>query len=778
MRNKKSLFLLLSLCSLLILMLFPINIKGQADIPYTFNSDVLYSNDDSDSLDNRFYNMKNSSAYTEIYNASYTFTDDDNNDPPDDWVDSSGGDTSATVQERIDGHSKILELFDFSGANRYVLKLSIANTTTARVDFWFRSNDTAKGGEFRLTDAGNAVRIFLTFLVGVVDDVWFHYSIEWNTGPDTYTHWLNGIEIANGVAFDAISDGITGFTFIGSGVNSDYVNYVDGFGYDFDPFYETNDNFVPLIETDTSIKEVDRWYFAYSDLETLLPIGNDEFNGWTEFEEDGDKVNIIADPVDTFENRLIEILHDDGVFPRSKGIVRTFNVNGDIINITWATTFDDIGGLSEFTMELYSSDDTLIHEIFFETNQLKYNPGAVFLYVGITTGEYYELNLYVNYADEISVLDFYIDGVFEDTYYIPLMASGKEGIDNVRFRLDGGIGADMTALVDYVGVYVNDTSQSTEFGYSRLHSFLNSGTWDFQDFNLIRTSIIGRMSFWISRNTYIPPVSSVYQMFPLATYGVDEVFNVYDFLYEGASFRVAPDIWIQFYEQIEFINLSIEGAILTQGINEYRLEYEHGNIDVDESYFFVDSSNRLQFIHIANDTNLEYIQARFNINDEQSNDSAIYFRSRITDRALGFFRVNYTQVSNLFPLSTLERNSRIILSQGLTIRDYIILITDNDNDAVSGLTTGYVSNVELIFISNIAVTIIVSSLIDIIIPLIMIIVPTLGLSARVGKVGIVPIFDLMSLLLLVTEIIPVWLFFVIAVSSALFIFIKRREVLF
>jgi hypothetical protein len=88
---------------------------------------------------------------------------------------------------------------------------------------------------------------------------------------------------------------------------------------------------------------------------------------------------------------------------------------------------------------------------------------------------------------------------------------------------------------------------------------------------------------------------------------------------------------------------------------------------------------------------------------------------------------------------------------------------------VLGTTTGLVTDIELLVTENIGITVITSSVVDIIVPLIMMIIPAMAISEIWGKWLLVPIFLLMGLLALISSLIPSWLFFIVAISCTLFI---------
>ena len=149
--------------------------------------------------------------------------------------------------------------------------------------------------------------------------------------------------------------------------------------------------------------------------------------------------------------------------------------------------------------------------------------------------------------------------------------------------------------------------------------------------------------------------------------------------------------------------------------------------------------------------------------------------SNINGYALGFFRVNYTDdTSNYFEFPYYMTTTNVILPQTKEVGQIGVLITDNDltNNTVC---TGYVGNIQMIYVANMQVNIVTLNLMMVIVPLMVMLVPTFGVAARYGKSVILPMFILMSIICFATELIPMWLFFVIMLSSGAFLFMKRKQ---
>ena len=120
------------------------------------------------------------------------------------------------------------------------------------------------------------------------------------------------------------------------------------------------------------------------------------------------------------------------------------------------------------------------------------------------------------------------------------------------------------------------------------------------------------------------------------------------------------------------------------------------------------------------------------------------------------------------------RTVRFIPTQNRTIREIIILVSDRDTDSISGITTGYITFVDYSITADIGTSIIISALIMMIIPLIMILILSISISQAYGKMLLIPIFFLMSIICVASGLIPLWLFFIIGFSSTTFV-LKAKE---
>jgi len=794
MKYKKNIFLIVLIVSSLFLILFPKSVIGSTnDIDYTFENKEYY-NQDSFEYKNNYsnnYNTRNITSITEIYEASYSFTDDAIGSIPNGWNDDSGFPNEVSVIEGLDGHNKVLQYNDTAilGASTF---LNIPEATNGIIEFWVRTTANNKFTQVLLwdSDANKGINIFVEYNTG-------KFSYHDGTFKDITTHVINTWYRIK-IIFDFTSDweieinGIQygSFSWVGVPVDMDvikihtesvetnFLSYLDGVGIDWLSNYSIGNNLIPLIETNTSIIEIDKYEFSYDSFGIQYPVGNDIFSGWIE-SDSNDKINSVIDTNEIWKMR-IEYDLPIGVQYLSLGIEKDFDISANVFNITAEIEIDIFGVNDRTWLKVFSDSDSLLSDIYFENNQLKSNQGTpILLKDNIIVNSRYQINIYINLFDDISVLRF-SNSSFSDIYIIPLITLNQNGLGIVEVKSGWNEFIAMKSYLSYIGVYVSENPLTNEFGYIDIKT-IPLGLWRFMDYDLFSFSLIGNISFWLGTRTfYKEPLLddlSYNQITPLNYYDNYKRISLYDttVFFEAFPFILSPILYIQFYDTLELFNITIDGTRLTEGINEYELKLENSGVNLQDNYFYVDSNNKLQFIHTSDDTNLEYIQATFDITDKSTDDRGISFRGNILNKAYGYFALNFhPSGSNSFDIPFIEKTTRSLITQNRSISDFSILITDNDQDIVSGITTGYISDISLLSISGIGVSIITSSLLNMIIPLMIILIPTLLLSSKLGKKLIIPIFLVFSIIITATSQIPVWLFFIIAYGCGLFIMLNKR----
>ena len=369
--------------------------------------------------------------------------------------------------------------------------------------------------------------------------------------------------------------------------------------------------------------------------------------------------------------------------------------------------------------------------------------------------------------------DFYLNFTFLESYVYPTMETEETGLGAVGcIGWVDGVNDGFLFIIDYIGVYVDGKSVSQEYGWSSID--MNKDNWNYEHNNLFFLNASG----YFHLGTVTAPIYSVGE-----TMKEFEVFQTYNEtlqlrnIYDEYISDIADPMIIMTVQNHNFsLNyINIEGSKMNENGNEYFLDFSHGNIDVDESYFYVDDNNKLQFIHNSDDSNIEYIQANFNIDDIITNDSTIGFTSRKDNNAIGYFRLKFESTSNVYVLPSFVNSRKILLTSGKTIDEFVILISDEGLSGIEGITTGYITKISIQYAPAIIISIITLNLIGMLIPLMIILIPTIAISEYYGKSLFVPSFMFFTIVLGITGLIPLWLFFTTILSCSIFIFKKKEK---
>ena len=710
------------------------------------------------------------------------------------WNVQSFGTGIATV-ERFQ-ESNVLKIFDDSIHESVSVSTTFTQLSNQSIEWYIAINDTSllsaynihltEGGSGRITliidnnDLDYHGGVIQTSVKDdfIVENVWFKITIILHDYTNTFDIYIDDILEGNNLNYSSSSTiSIDRFLFASDGVQTS-TTYLDNFDINSTNFksYYIGLNLLPYLNTSQTLMEVDKYEFAINDIHTFNEVGSSNPNGWTDIEDpSGNKVGVVSE-FDGSYDRLVIV--DTNVIEDFRGIVRdNFGINGNFITITWGffvAIFDSNNNTDSFGIQVESSDSTLILNCKILGNLSVVFGGSnpsiftnVFRDVVLGQSNRYDFNFLLNYELDIIFFTYSLNGIIQEIYNRPMSNTGKQGLKKVNTGTILNTANTIRFYTDYIGIYNNGKSQveiASDFGIALLNIAI---PWNYQNNNIL--SIIGNGSFHFSASDGL-----YYNGLP--TFPIKDTFiynnkiiiiNAYDsFTTELVSAQIVLTVSSN---NFNFSYLKIDGVLFNESSNSYNLIFEHSGVNIDESFFYTDNNNKLQFNHISNDTNTEFIQARFNINDSTSTEASISFRSLINNNAKGFFRVNYTTTSDFIPFPVVQSTTSIFLTQGKNIRDFLIIITDLDDNNVNGLTSGFIDNIKLVFLGNIQISVITLSLIGMIVPLIIILTPTVALRDLYGESFVIPIFLLMSLILTIGQIIPIWLFFIIAISSSLFL---------
>lgn len=764
------------------------------DLEYEFENDVLYSGNGN--FPNSTYNLRNQTIFTQHYNATYSFENDDNDILPNDWDDNSGSECTAIVIWNKEGHNKVFQLYDGSNTEKVDVNNSFIGQTSGIIELWWMVSDSTELQYIKLTESGS-LKILLRIhggileyhdgnyqsVIDIVNNQWYHIGIDFDCITDTCDIYVNGIKYINGLDFNSISDVIDGVSLYTDPTYTDFYNYFDGFGYSWNESYNLGMNFIPYSYINEFIQEIMKWEFAHYPNGTLYPIGYDNANNWTDIEPSGDKVNIAYDDANDMRVDFAQTIIGN------MGLEKDFEITEGIINLTtefWVKLDNQNGYLN---YSVYSYDDTLIVRLHF-IQDLVYPSSNIKLYYwnGINNIFLYDIlegiiedyifhngfNLYINNYDGIAILslEYYnLDYPIYETLYFPLI-DYKDGLGKIEVLSNmPDTSHNDYIYLDSIGILINGSSiVDNEFGYMICNMTGDIPEWYIKHHNQFTLNANGTFAFSIYGN-----YGGGFTLTDIITYNdTDRFFN----LYNGSKPFWNIFIYYLFNESFQINSILIEGSKLTEGTNEYWLEFEYENVDTSESYFYV-IGNKLHFkLNVKDIDILETINATFDIENLYSTSRSMSFHSDFNGDSIGIFAINYLgNKFRMFELPNYPTSRNIILHQGLTINKFIIYITDNNYNYTLGLNTGYISGIKLVYLPNIEFTMLTTTIMKMLVPLMIILLPTIAIYSKFGKDSVVPMLIIMSVICYVSNLIPVELFFVIMFSCSVFVIesYKGRE---
>ena len=806
-------------CLSLISVIFLISIIGlfseynlaSSDIDYTFKNDNLYNVTNPIYVDS--FNLRNKTEYlvTDIYNATYSFTQDDTT--PTDWVLIENGGTIIVI-DTFEGHNKVVQIEDTNGAGYNILEGTMMSETSGTVEFWIYATDSDKTYNVWISDGGgqtNGISLFIDavklyyydgsshIITDFASNIWYHIRVDFRFSGgvylglalDTFRVYLNGIQYGDYNARGTPTT-LNSLEFTTGTADSGYLMYLDAIGYSWDDNYNIGDNMIPYYTLNISnVMEVDKWEFSYDDFPTHYAVNSDVFSDWTE-DDNGDHINIAMDynaldgNPSYFPDRQIKI-HDHIGSGANIGIERDFDVLDGLVNVTWSyniTTIDPVS-VSEITTEIYSSDDTLLFQIYLEMGNIEYKDGGDNVLESgiIQDGEIYDFNFFFKPSGDGGILRFNIDGVFHDRYFIPNLDSSKNGLGKIKFKTYHDPPRELIFYLDNVGVYSNGTSISTEpsFRQISLDDVLFHQNWWFTEYSTISLNLEGLIGLYLTDWYFYIGYGNIEVLLSTREFdGTTKTFNIYDNTHDGNHYIYSPQLWIEFYDEFQVSSIEINGVFMTDGAYNYNLDFSYGNINTSESYFYVNDNNYLSWNLVMNDTNTEFIQANFDLIDSgglYDDDYSMYLYGYENNNGNGYYGVNYqdsTSTSFMIPIKLSTVNNYLNTQKKVT--EIVILITDNDNYNV-GVNTGQIREIQFRYVSGADLSLATLSLTKIMLNLVVILVPSLLFWYAFDKKRDVLLIS-MALMLIVSiasSLIPIWFFFLGLMCIGMFFFIKTDE---
>lgn len=389
-------------------------------------------------------------VHKQMYPATYNFRDEDNGDEPSDWTTNNDANTTTTIIAILDGHKKVLQLYDNNGAGKYDVEIDFDFAqTSGTIELWFHTTDNTLDHILQLLQADNviAIQVDLNAIAGVGDDTWYHYKIIFDCATDTYEHWLDDASIAAGVGFTNAVTNIITIKFIGTDADSGYYNYADAIGTSWDTDYKIGDN------------GFWRHYKGTFDFESD-DVG-DEPSGWVS--NNGANCTTTVEPFFNEHKKVLQ-LHDNGGASLCE-IDRDFSSGQTTGTIEFWWNTNDITKISNF----YALNQTpaVSIQIANDTSEFWYQDGA-WKTVGLptTNNHWYHFKLPFNCATD--TYDIIIDNIAYKTG-VTFQAVATT-LDSIRMSTFAGHSG-YSAFFDAVSFsWDNDIADNRIFDYNDTYT--------------------------------------------------------------------------------------------------------------------------------------------------------------------------------------------------------------------------------------------------------------------------------------------------------------------
>lgn len=767
--------ILLTLILITILSSFQIiNVKSSTTINYSFDERVIYES--SNPSFSNITNVVNQTHYTNVYNGTHSFTGETGQTSTSiSFVDSETSyDGGSEVIATLDNHDEVLQFQDdITPSENPTAKHDISQAVAGIIEFWLRTDDNTEYPVISLLEGATTVERIRIYAGNIAYtssapawveiapfniNQWYHIAIDWGA-DNKWDLYINGSLMVDDVAVENNQvAGVDGLSI--SHVSDSTISiFIDGFG-DTAEGYIQYDNVIPYNYPNNTLN-IDKWDFGYNENGTATESTQQDIPFWDKVSHDGlllisilgDGRSVYMRPYSTTYNT---IEHD---FSIVDGIIL---VHFNFLLQHWYATGAETHYID---FDIYSYDDTLIVRLRISgvaTLDLQYYDGS-----GYNTLESNFHSVADTYDFNISIYDglVFVESSLNN-YFFESIDPTKAGIGEIEIDAyaSGSDSAGTILNLNEVGLYVNGISLTDDYGVYSIGNFL----WDLTQGTSFRTNITGESSIAISWETY-PYSASIIESTNFS--GYQHIYNSYLDDDDDAS-----NVYITFVTKdgLSIHYLKIYQIYMTDAIDNYFPVIESSGIDVNESYFYVDGYSRLRYTLISDDNNSEYIEAIFNVPDLQTENYSASFMSNIDGSAYGFFRVSYVDdTSSFIPFPVWLSTTNVILPQTREIATITVLITDNDN-FYNDICYGFITNVQLRYMPDMSVQIITLNLMMVIVPIMVLLVPTFGISARYGKNTILPVFILMSIICFATSLIPIWVFFIIMLSAGAFLFMKRK----
>lgn len=812
-KSRKILIFTLLICTTLfvsILFTNKVNANSNQDLVYNFDQNFPYADYDSINID--YVNMRHSNTITENFNGTFGFINDVIGQNPNGFTVSETGGTVLVISG-YDQHSKIVQLYDNNnGADVDLIRTLDTPQSYGTIEWWWKTDDNSKGSQFTVSNSGTPILSILLdnsklqYYDGswhdfspykqVFPDLWYHVRIDFECTIGNYKglsqydwHVFVDDKHYGDYNFANNENQITSY-FYNTGISdNDYHTQIDDIGNSW-LNYIVGNNTEPIIEfLDSNILKPDKYEFNLnvSGLPYHFPSDPIIYD-WNEV--DGNNVYIDAVPPflpAPYYDMIVAIDSGSG----NTGIQNDFNIHRDKINITWSLNFKDTDEISDGYFVLYV--DTLdgnsqirlkIELLTSSTAKIVNIHSNILGYLSDIDNPLneYQFNLYLD--DNFNcILRWYKNSIFEGSSTYSCFKDLK-GIDFIGFYGHDGV-ADSNYLnlrLDSIGIYQYNISLTKESGYLdyQLENDFDSDIYNLFDF--YSTDYIKIIIHqWKKFNYYLSYYKELrnYANYP-------QFFNLYNYDLEVSL----PHLAFIVNESIDLneFYFSLEGIIIHEFYNllptyDYIPTYTYAEwVNENHSYCYVDTSNKLNYkLTIDDDNQIEYIEMLIDIANIYNVNRTLHFRGKYNGVGLAWTQIFYVgSTLDSFNLSTNLKTVNYILPHDKGSSAFALIFTDDNNNGYTGFTSeGYIYDLRINFFDA-ELTLFTLNIIEIMIPIIIITIPTIAIYFVAGKKSIIPMLILMCIICFITDLIPLELFFLIMFCLGCSLFVqykKSKEVL-
>ncbi len=230
-----------------------IYIPSQSDFYFTNGS--IISVGDLHILDNNCSTFNSSESGH--FPATYSFKNDEIGLIPSGWINESGNGCSTKIIQELDGHKKVLDLYDNSSQHAVIYK-EFDSQISGTIEWWWRVSDINKTSELRIVETPSSIalgftikdgRYFACNSTGYVEvksamvNQWDHHRVDFNCTTNKYNWYINQVKEIDQEDFINPVSGINVTGFITYEYYIDYHFYLDAIGFSWNG-YNVGENII------------------------------------------------------------------------------------------------------------------------------------------------------------------------------------------------------------------------------------------------------------------------------------------------------------------------------------------------------------------------------------------------------------------------------------------------------------------------------------------------------------------------------------------------------